>query len=201
MSNVCSMRPARRVTKERGAEVADALEGLRSAARRWSHDWASAEDLLQDAALKAVAAIDSFQPGSSATAWLRTIMYRLAVDETRRYRRERVVRRSYAALAPESTEPVTPDEATPPPSYDLVDVREAAQQLPRALRDTFWMWAVEGMTYHQISERQGIPVGTVGTRLLRARQAIRDRLQSTRRGPERAHHPGLTCEPRVAAGG
>lgn len=58
MSKVCSIRPGLRAKPERGGEVVEALTALRTVARRWSNDWSSAEDLLQDAAVRAMSAYD-----------------------------------------------------------------------------------------------------------------------------------------------
>jgi RNA polymerase sigma-70 factor, ECF subfamily len=194
MSNACSIRPGPRAKKERGGEVVAALTALRTVARRWSSDWASAEDLLQDAAVRAMSAYDRFRTGTSATAWMRTILFRLAIDETRRNRRERSAHRSYAALASEATPPAeTEREAPPPPTFEVGDVHAAAGQLPESLRDTFRLWAIDGLSYQQISERLGIPLGTVGTRLLRARHAVREHLHGNPLPHRRTRRPRLRC--------
>lgn len=130
---------------------------------------------------------------------MRTILFRLAVDETRRHRRERNVRRCYAAVACDSNTPAEAEEAPPPPSHELGDVHAAARELPESLRATFWMWAVDGLSYQQISQRLGIPLGTVGTRLLRARQAVREHLKGNPLPQRRTRRPRLRC-PSPAAG-
>ena len=193
MSNACSIRPGPRASKERGGEVVAALSGLRTVARRWSNDWSAAEDLLQDAALRAMTAYDRFRAGTSATAWMRTILFRLAIDETRRHRRERNVRRGYAALACDDSTPPESDEAPPPPTYEVRDVHAAARELPESLRETFRLWAMDGLSYQQISDRLGIPLGTVGTRLLRARKAVREHLQGNPLTNRRTRRPRLRC--------
>src|SRR5437870_3880382 len=83
--------------------VVSAMTELESFARLWSSDWPSAQDLLRQPAERALRSIDQYRPGSSAVAWLRTIMYRLAIDETRRMQRYRQFRAGYAV----ETEPAT----------------------------------------------------------------------------------------------
>ncbi len=197
MSNACSMRLAPRAEKGRGAEVAEAMTALRAVARRWSRDQAGADDLLQEAALRAMTACERFPSGGSATAWMRTVLYRLAVDETRRHRRRRDLHEAYAALGPAAVPPPG-DEEPAPPDLDRRDLRQIAGELPPALGETFWLWAIEKLPYQQISARLGIPLGTVGTRLLRARQLIRARLPRSHRpagsAPERCRpSPRAKC--------
>ena len=97
-------------------------------------------------------------------------------------------------MACETATPAEPEEQAPPaPSVELTDVHAAARQLPESLRDTFWMWAVDGLSYQQISDRLNIPLGTVGTRLLRARQAVREHLQGNPLPHRRTRRIRMRC--------
>ena len=158
----------------RAAELLGAVATLRSAARRWSADWSAAEDLLQDTLERAFRTLDSYRQGTSAGAWMRTIMYRLAVDESRRQRRERRVRQRVARQTSLVVDPVEdPEEGVEPPMPTPAELGAAAQQLCEPFRTAFDMWANQGMSYLQISRALGVPLGTVATRLLRARRRLR----------------------------
>ena len=158
----------------RAAEVLGAVAMLRSAARRWSADWSAAEDLLQDTLERAFRTLDSYRQGTSAGAWMRTIMYRLAVDESRRQRRDRHVRQGVARQSSLVVEPVEhAEEVVEPPAPTPAQLSAAARQLCEPFRTAFDMWANQRMSYLQISRALGVPVGTVATRLLRARRRLR----------------------------
>ena len=134
----------------RAAEVLGAVAMLRSAARRWSADWSAAEDLLQDTLERAFRTLDSYRQGTSAGAWMRTIMYRLAVDESRRKRRERHVRHSVARQSSLAVEPMEhAEEAVEPPTPTPAELGAAARQLCEPFRTAFDMWANQRMSYLQ----------------------------------------------------
>jgi RNA polymerase sigma-70 factor (ECF subfamily) len=172
----------------RFAELLRAMADLQPMARRWTLDQAMADDLLQDTAERALRHAGRFVPGSNATAWVRTIMYRLAIDETRRRRRDRSLVARYGPIRPDSWEPaVTGEEATPeeeasPDPVTLAEVWRAADRLDARLRTVFRLWAVDRLSYRQIALRLQVPLATVGTRLLRARRRLQEILQADRAG-------------------
>ena len=127
---------------------------------------------MQDTVERAFRMLDTYRPGTSAGAWMRTIMYRLAVDGTRRQRRDRVARREYAAQNAEQAEPLERQAEAEHPLPTLAEVRAAATRLHEPFRTTFDLWAVKGLSYLEISRELGVPVGTVATRLLRARRSL-----------------------------
>lgn len=172
------------------AAVMGALSGLRPAARRWSTDWAAAEDLMQDTMERALGSLDRFKDGTNVNAWLRTIMYRLAVDESRRNQRDRSLRVEYAQQVAVDSTSDEEDERSSLPAYGLRDIRRVARALEEPFKTTFLLWATESLSYQEISRRTGAPIGTVATRLLRARRALRELL-------ERSHAGGRTRASRI----
>lgn len=133
-----------------------------------------ASDLVQDTLERGWRYFHQFQPGTSIGMWLNRIMYNLFVD---RYRR-----RSYE-LGHEPLESHEPPAPEPEPRPIWKDIE--ASQVHRALaaleppfRVVFELHFAERRSYREISARLGIPKGTVGTRLFRARQRLRRLLAS-----------------------
>jgi len=178
------------------SELLQAIPVLRRLARRWSGSATAAEDLLQDTLERALRALQVYEPGTNAGAWMRTIMYRLAVDETRRRQRDG---RSFLAFSLETPTSVTPieckeaeTEESPPPT--MAELRSAGARLREPFRTTFDLWAVRRMSYLEISREMDVPLGTVSTRLLRARQALRGSFPGPREEPRpRRHHTRRRC--------
>jgi RNA polymerase sigma-70 factor (ECF subfamily) len=157
-------------------EIMGAVRRLRPYALRWSPSKHDADDLIQSTAERALLTTAQYRPGTNATAWLRAIMYHLAVDSARRRTRERATHAAFGLEWPDHQPGIedrllAPIERRPLPS--MADVRRAATRLREPLRTTFLLWAVERLSYKEISRRQDIPVNTVATRLLRARRDLR----------------------------
>jgi RNA polymerase sigma-70 factor (ECF subfamily) len=156
-------------------EMLDAIPRLQPLARLWAPDEEAAADLLQDTLERGLRRADSYRSGSNACAWLRAIMYHLAVDGTRRQRRDGRLLDRYRTTEVASDVPA-PDEPEPPRpvlTATVADVRRAAEALNEPLRGTFLLWLDERLSYKEISQRQRIPSNTVATRLLRARRQVR----------------------------
>jgi RNA polymerase sigma-70 factor (ECF subfamily) len=152
------------------------LEVLRPLARRWTRTAADAEDLVQDTAERALRNLDRYQHGTNAVAWIRSIMYHLAVDGSRRSgcRATSPFDESLTAAPALDGEP----EAWREVEWDEID--QAVGQLAEPVAGTFRLWISERLSYAEISRRQGIPMGTVSSRLMRGRLALR---ASIRVGP------------------
>lgn len=165
------------LSREPMAEVLGAVRALRPTAKRLTSNQSAAEDLLQDTFERAFRCLDRYHRGTSAAAWMQTIMYRLAIDESRRARRDRRLRTEYerhrALLNAAATEE-EPKKATPRPD-NLVDVLVMAESLAEPCRSTFLLRTVEGLSYREISQRTGQPIGTVGRHLHQARQRLQEK--------------------------
>jgi RNA polymerase sigma-70 factor (ECF subfamily) len=128
-----------------------------------------ARDLVQDTIERALRNFDRFQPGTNIRLWLFRIMYNLFVD---RYRR----RAHELSVEPVGLLELPAEDPEPPPAWASLggeDVMGALRQLEPRFQVVLRLHFEERRSYRDISEQLGIPTGTVGTRLLRARQRIR----------------------------
>ncbi len=138
-----------------------------------THDQQEAEDLVQETYAKALKGFSSFQPGTNFRAWIYRILRNAFLT-------------SRTGLQATATVPLDLDgesEALPtaketPESIllqraDLQLVQKAMEQLPVAYREVLLLCEVEEMSYQEISATLNIPMGTVMSRLSRARQALR----------------------------
>lgn len=147
------------------------LPVLRAWAGQLCRSTADADDLVQDTAARALAALPSYEHRGHPTAWLFVIMRSAYVDQKRR-------RRIRAQLEPEVR--LHALLAIPHESAD----RDASERLHRAmqslddlLRLPLEMHLVEERSYQEIALRLDLPVGTVGTRLMRAKRLVRMALE------------------------
>jgi RNA polymerase sigma-70 factor (ECF subfamily) len=153
------------------------LDLLYRVARRYTRDAARAEDLVQDTVLKALTHWESFRPGSNVRAWLLTILRNTFVSGYRRSRREAV------SVEPEvldrvSTRPEAADDPAGEFFARITDERilGAVEELPDDFREVVVLSDIEGMSYAEIAQALGVPVGTVKSRLFRARQRLQAEL-------------------------
>jgi RNA polymerase sigma-70 factor, ECF subfamily len=128
-----------------------------------------AEDLVQDTFERALRNLHQFQPGTNIRMWLFRIMYNLFVDRRRRRHAEpRNDNVEPAELAAPEPDPLEPWE-----QIDHDKVTATMAHLEPQFRDVLQLHLVS-QTYREIGATLGIPPGTVGTRLLRARNKLRD---------------------------
>jgi len=161
------------------AEVISWRPQLRRYARALTGDTAWADDLVQDTAERALARWAAFRPNSNLRAWLLTILRHLYIDQLR-VRREVTV--------DEETAPWR-DLAAPPGEVDglvLRDLQRALYCLPIEQREVLLLVCVEELTYQEASIALGVPIGTVMSRLSRAREHMRVLLTE---GPARIPTP------------
>jgi RNA polymerase sigma-70 factor (ECF subfamily) len=134
---------------------------LSASARRLGVD---PDDLVQETYLRALSARSAYRAGSNARAWLFRILLNTARSEHRRMRRDR---RLEARLAQDL------DESEPMPGLsDLVEVRRALARLSPLDREVLELADVEGRRYREVADLLGCPVGTVMSRLHRARRRL-----------------------------
>jgi RNA polymerase sigma-70 factor (ECF subfamily) len=169
-----------RAFEELLSEHLDAL--YRTALRLCGGRRADAEDLLQDAMLRAFGRFGELREPEAARVWLFTILTRTNLNRLRTQRRRSETLASDLgehefedALASwQSAE--APDERT-----DVVLTRErlaaALSDLDERLRPVVWLTDVEGFRQREVAEMLAIPEGTVASRLFRARRNLRDALR------------------------
>ena len=140
---------------------------------------ADAEDLVQETYLKAFRSFASFQPGTNFRAWIFQILKNTFLSARARTQR-RVVTLSSDEIAelPASSDSV---DSILFEQFRLDAIRAAIDQLPVIFREVVLLCDVEEASYREIAEILSIPIGTVMSRLARARKAVRE---SLRRGPD-----------------
>jgi RNA polymerase sigma-70 factor (ECF subfamily) len=151
------------------AEMLPHLRPLFGAAYRMAGNAHDAEDLVQETFLRAHRAFDRFVPGSNARAWLHTILHRVWTDAYRRKKRR-----------PETVELTGEGPATGAPQEALASGREdlerALRALPEAFRVAVVLRDVQELSYAEIAEALGVPIGTVMSRIHRGRALLREAL-------------------------
>jgi RNA polymerase sigma-70 factor (ECF subfamily) len=145
-------------------------DGLYNTARRLTGDDDAAEELVQETYARAVAGLDGFVPGSNLRAWMFRILRNAHIDQLRRRRAD-----------PTTREVEVTDEVPGPDPGALArlgarEVEAALAELPVASREVILL-DLEGLTEAETAEVLGVPVGTVKSRLSRARAALRERLK------------------------
>jgi RNA polymerase sigma-70 factor, ECF subfamily len=124
-------------------------------------DEASADDLTQETYLRVFRALPAFRQDSSARTWLLSIARRACMDELRQRTRRRRQETLVAGL--EDTEPDRSRET------EQVEVRELLAHLPLERRDAFVLTQVLGLSYEDAARTCNCPVGTIRSRVARAR--------------------------------
>lgn len=135
-----------------------------------------AEDVVHDAFVAIVERADQFRPDrGSVAAWLVTTVRNLALDRARR--RTRRAQITDEELRHEPAEPVLDPESVSWLTHRRAAVLVALAAIPTAQRRTLEIAFFEGLTYPEIAEREGVPLGTVKSRAARALAALRAALE------------------------
>jgi RNA polymerase sigma-70 factor, ECF subfamily len=144
-----------------------------------------AEDLVQRSCLRALERRHQWQPGSALLSWVFAIMHSIWLNELRSAQR----RREGSFEGPASYEEA-PDAMEPPshhgdPEQCLMyrQVVLAVEALPEAQRVVMLLVAVEGLSYREAAEVLDVPIGTVMSRLSRARLSVGERFSAQRATP------------------
>lgn len=139
-----------------------AVPGLRAFAISLSGQVDRADDLVQDTLMRALANLHRFEPGTNLNAWLFTILRNLFHSEYRKRRREiEDPDGSYAGRLK-----VQPEQG---PHLDLEDFRSALTQLPSDQREALLLVGASGFSYEEAANICGCAVGTIKSRVNRAR--------------------------------
>lgn len=164
--------------------VLEHIDMLHAVALRLTRNKADAEDLTQNALVKALRFHDKFKEGTYIKAWLLTILRNTFINEYRRKaRRPAVVELSGMEAAeersPDREVPIGVTSDTREDMMELLDdrVKRAIESLPEDFRGAVIMADLEDMSYKEIAEVMGCPLGTVMSRLYRGRKLLRDTLE------------------------
>jgi RNA polymerase sigma-70 factor (ECF subfamily) len=148
---------------------------LRRYARALTRDRDRADDLVQDTLGRALAKEQFWQPGTNIRAWLFTIMHNQNVNNVRRYIRDS------AELDIEQISPTLTATTDPTVTRKMFELERALAQLPLEQHQVILLVGLEGMSYEDTAGILTIPVGTVRSRLSRARDALRKLLDMDER--------------------
>jgi RNA polymerase sigma-70 factor (ECF subfamily) len=167
-------------------EALQHLDSLYGAALRLTRSESDAEDLVQDAFLKAYRFYDRFEPGTNLRAWLLRVLTNTFINKYRRTTRERRV------LDGEEAEPVGDGVMSRAAMRALTDpvgesmrpllareIQNALEELSEEHRLMIVLADIEELSYKEIADIVGCPIGTVMSRLHRARKHMQQKLVST----------------------
>lgn len=161
------------------------LEPLRRYARSLTRDESQAEDLVQDTLVRAYEGRSSFRSGGNLRGWLLAILHNTFIDHRRRHVAEFRRLEQVASLI---------DTAAPPEQESQVrlqQVQTAFMRLPDEQRAALHLVAIEGLSYQEAANALKIPVGTLMSRLGRARAALRGFEAGADVQPPEAKRPSL----------
>ncbi|MBK8741572.1 MAG: sigma-70 family RNA polymerase sigma factor [Betaproteobacteria bacterium] len=159
-----------------GERIIPHLPGLRRYARLLTGDPHRADDLVQDALLRACAKWTLWRPASDLRAWLFTVMHNVFINQLR-------------AAPPASVQ--FDDLAEAGHSEDpavAIDLQRALARLPDDQREVLLMVTVEDFSYADVARVTGVPVGTVMSRLSRARRRLREAMEGSREATDARSH-------------
>lgn len=159
-----------------GERIIPHLPGLRRYARLLTGDPHRADDLVQDTLLRACAKWTLWRPASDLRAWLFTVMHNVFINQLR-------------AAPPASVQ--FDDLAEAGHSEDPaagIDLQRALARLPDDQREVLLMVTVEDFSYADVARVTGVPVGTVMSRLSRARRRLREAMEGSREAADARPH-------------
>ena len=161
------------MTRRNLVDATEHLPGLRRYARALTQSATAADDLVQQTLLRAIEGAASFRAGAPLRPWLFAILHNEFVSGQRRSLSEQ------RALAELAQREVAADRPSEEQSALLRETAAQFQKLPEAQRAVLHLIAIEELSYQQAADVLGVPIGTVMSRLSRARGALRDAAERT----------------------
>ena len=160
-----------------GTQLLALLPKLRRFARSLAGSFAEGDDLLQSACERALERANQFELGTRFDSWMYRIVQSIWIDRMRHQRhRERSVDPAQLVEFP-SAEGARDIEG----KIALAQTRRAIARLPDDLREVLVLVSIEGLPYREAAEILGIPIGTVMSRLARARLTLYEMMAEKRR--------------------
>lgn len=153
-----------------GRDLESHIRALRRYARVLVGDTADADDLVQETLKRALTYVSRGQEIRDVRAYLLTMLHNVRVDMVKRRNRTKEVSTSNEDI-PLATMPSQND------SLVLKQIAAAVERLPEEQREVLLLIGLEGMGYRETAEILGLPIGTIMSRLSRARSALKSALQ------------------------
>lgn len=149
---------------------------------RYVHDWSECQDVAQEVFMRAYRALGNFRGDAQFSTWL----HRIAVNTAKNHlvaQHRRPPTDDIDVMDAEQYDTSLRLRDTDTPEHELLrqeietTVMAAVNRLPTELREAITLREVEGLSYEEIAERMGCPIGTVRSRIFRARDAIDTQLK------------------------
>jgi RNA polymerase sigma-70 factor (ECF subfamily) len=162
------MNEARLMTSPIASELVALLPRLRRFAVVLCKSQVSADDLVQAACVRALANAQSWTPGTRFDSWMFRILHNHWLDTMRRARTEGIVQEIDVAARIVGTD----GESQMMRRFQLAEIRDAIDTLPDDQREVLLLVCIEDLSYREAAEILEVPVGTVMSRLARARRHL-----------------------------
>ena len=169
--------------------IVDQIPALRRYARVLTGDTWAADDLVQDTLERACSKWRLWSAGSNLRAWLFTVMHNLFANQMRRATRQG--RGSTVDIDDVAHELVAPDANL----AQALDLQRCLLRLPQDQRAVLLLVSLEDMSYAEVAQITGVPIGTVMSRLSRARSRLQAMLDAPARSAEALAASGDTVSP------
>jgi RNA polymerase sigma-70 factor (ECF subfamily) len=174
LNNINQPTGAGRTVSTHTDAILDHIPSLRRYARTLLRHPDRADDLVQDCLERGWRYLHSWDPSSDLRAWLFTIMHNLYVNQMRRYS-------AAPQFVPIDEAEHCPDTTTSAESaVQMHNLDQAINQLPAGQREVLLLVAIEAMRYEEVAAILDVPLGTVMSRLYRARERLRELLDGDR---------------------
>lgn len=164
-------------------QILDELPFLRRVVRRWQTSGAEAEDLVQEALVKALANAYQWTPGTNLRAWLFTIMRNQFLAGRSKANRARAALESYGEMAAVS------GTGSQYATVVLRDVERVVERMPKAQRVAIRLVGLEGRSHEEVARELGLSTAAVRCHLARARHRLREAFDMANGGVEPAAGP------------
>lgn len=155
-------------------ELIAALPRVQRFARRLAGSIHDGDDLLQDAVERALSRLDQFRPGTNIASWIFRIIYSVHLNR----RRDEGNMRTRSIDALQELLPGVDGERVVFERMTVREVVEAYAKLPDIHREVLNLVGIEELSYQEAAEILNVPVGTVMSRLARARLALHAHMQN-----------------------
>ena len=157
------------------------LSSLNRYAQSLTRDWSRADDLVQDTVVRALMKAHLFRHDTNLRGWLVTIMHNQHINAARRFFCDPMM------VPEEALDTIGCDETQTTP-IELHEIRRGVERLPSTQRQALLLHCVQGLKYEEVAAKLGLPLGTVQSRISRARASLRVMIAKPDSGLGLANH-------------